>query len=66
DEEDYLKMLTGSINDETAYWDIPYEARIEEGEPNERNAEPRCSDGVNKGQGIPFKRSKNKHGYLFS
>ncbi|RIA85577.1 hypothetical protein C1645_830581 [Glomus cerebriforme] len=29
EEEDYLKMITGSIDEETAYWGIPYEAGIE-------------------------------------
>ncbi|CAG8705349.1 2365_t:CDS:2 [Funneliformis caledonium] len=29
EEEDYLKMITGSIDEETAYWGTPYEARIE-------------------------------------
>ena len=27
EEEDYLKMLTGSIDEETAYWGTPYEAK---------------------------------------
>ncbi|GBB85052.1 hypothetical protein RclHR1_11620007 [Rhizophagus clarus] len=29
DKEEYLKMLMGSLDDETAYWGTPYEARIE-------------------------------------
>ncbi|CAG8725752.1 14482_t:CDS:2, partial [Funneliformis mosseae] len=29
EEEDYLKMITGSIDEETAYWGTPYEAGIE-------------------------------------
>ncbi|GBB95901.1 hypothetical protein RclHR1_02640015 [Rhizophagus clarus] len=44
DEEDYLKMLTGSIDDETAYWGTPYEARIEEGEPNESDNDPDANE----------------------
>ncbi|PKB96774.1 hypothetical protein RhiirA5_434266, partial [Rhizophagus irregularis] len=37
DEEDYLKMLTGSLDDETANRDTPYEnsARVEKEEVNE-------------------------------
>ncbi|GES83341.1 hypothetical protein GLOIN_2v1489035 [Rhizophagus clarus] len=46
DKEEYLKMLMGSLDDETAYWGTPYEARIEkenktssseEGESNEND-----------------------------
>ncbi|CAG8719490.1 15911_t:CDS:1, partial [Funneliformis mosseae] len=29
EEEDYLKMITGSIDEKTAYWGTPYEAGIE-------------------------------------
>ncbi|CAB4416643.1 unnamed protein product [Rhizophagus irregularis] len=37
DEKDYLKMITGGIDDETAYWGAPYEneARVEKEEVNE-------------------------------
>ncbi|CAB4417556.1 unnamed protein product [Rhizophagus irregularis] len=43
DEEDYLKMLTGSLDDETANRDIPYEnsARVEKEEVNEVKESPR-------------------------
>ncbi|PKY58260.1 hypothetical protein RhiirA4_480022 [Rhizophagus irregularis] len=43
DEEDYLKMLTGSLDDETANRDIPYKnsARVEKEEVNEVKESPR-------------------------